>query len=79
MSLPTSNPVSPAASAAAEPPDDPPEVRETSQGLLVDPKISLNVWKSAPCRGMFVLPKITAPARLRRATASASEVGTYSA
>ena len=78
MSLPTSKPVSPAARAAAEPPDDPPDVRETSHGLLVHPKISLNVWKSAPWRGMFVLPNTTAPAPQAR-TASASEVGTYSA
>jgi len=37
MSLPASSAVSPAASAAAEPPDDPPGERVTSQGLFVVP------------------------------------------
>jgi hypothetical protein len=39
MSLPASSAVSPAARAAAEPPDDPPGARERSQGLLVVPAI----------------------------------------
>ena len=37
MSLPASMPVRPAASAAPEPPDEPPGVRERSHGLLVEP------------------------------------------
>ena len=37
MSLPSSSPVSPAASAAPAPPDEPPGCRVTSQGLLVVP------------------------------------------
>jgi hypothetical protein len=36
-----SPPVSPADSAAAAPPDDPPGVRDTSHGLFVTPKIGL--------------------------------------
>ncbi len=37
MSLPASNPVRPAASAAAAPPDEPPGTRATSHGLFVVP------------------------------------------
>ncbi len=41
MSVPISRSVTPAASAAAEPPDEPPGVRVTSCGLFVVPKTSL--------------------------------------
>ncbi len=41
-SLPTSKAESPAATAAAPPPVDPPGVRSRSQGLLVRPKIGLS-------------------------------------
>jgi len=41
MSLPYSSPLSPAAVAAAEPPDDPPGPRVWSHGLLVVPYTSL--------------------------------------
>ncbi|MEZ5412267.1 MAG: hypothetical protein R2761_29815 [Acidimicrobiales bacterium] len=41
MSVPISKLVSPAATAAAAPPDEPPGVRARSQGLLVTPKSSL--------------------------------------
>jgi hypothetical protein len=37
MSLPASSAVRPAASAAAEPPEEPPGARDRSQGLLVVP------------------------------------------
>ena len=37
MSLPASSAVNPAASAAADPPDEPPGERAKSQGLLVVP------------------------------------------
>ena len=37
MSLPASSPVRPAASAAPEPPDEPPGVRERSHGFFVRP------------------------------------------
>jgi len=41
MSVPSSKLVNPHATAAAAPPDDPPGVQSTHQGLLVVPKISL--------------------------------------
>jgi hypothetical protein len=76
MSLPSSRLVKPAATAAAEPPDEPPGVRVRSHGLLVVPKIGFVVCQSPAQVGVFVLPKITAPAARRRATAIASAAGT---
>ena len=46
MSLPSSSGVSPAATAAAAPPDEPARVRVRSQGLPVVPNGSLKVWRS---------------------------------
>ena len=46
MSLPSSTGVSPEATAAAAPPDDPPTVRAVSHGLLVTPYTSLKVCRS---------------------------------
>ena len=43
-SEPTSIGVSPAASAAAAPPLEPPGVRDVSQGLLVRPNTSFSLW-----------------------------------
>src|SRR2546425_8805789 len=63
MSLPTSSGVSPAASAAAPPPVDPPGVRAGSHGFTVRPKIGLSACQSARTGGTFVLPTTTAPAR----------------
>ena len=74
-SLPSSSPLSPAAIAAADPPDDPPGVRRTSHGLLVVPKRSLYDCASPAKAGKFVLPKMIAPAARSRPTASASCVG----
>src|SRR3954453_5333018 len=79
MSLPNSSEVRPAASAAAEPPDEPPGVRVRSHGLLVAPKRGLYAWRAAAIVGVLVLPKITAPAERRRLPAVASRCGTWSA
>src|SRR4029450_10435535 len=78
MSLPSSRAVMPVATAAAEPPDDPPGVRGGAHGLLVVPKIGLKVCQSPARVGVLVLPKITAPASRSRRTASASWSGTWS-
>jgi hypothetical protein len=76
MSLPTSRKPSPAASAAAPPPVDPPGVRVRSQGLFDWPATALYACQSAAHSGVFVLPTITAPAALSRATTTASSSGT---
>ena len=41
MSVPTSKLVNPAATAAADPPDDPPVMRSNAHGLFVTPNSSL--------------------------------------
>src|SRR5690606_24739662 len=54
---PRSEPVAsqtwPAASAAAEPPEDPPQVRSVFHGLRVSPNTSLKVLAPAPNSGVF--------------------------
>src|SRR3954466_457025 len=58
----------PAATAAAEPPLEPPGVRVTSHGLRVMPVTLFFVRLRVPNSGEVVLPTGTAPAARRRAT-----------
>src|SRR5690349_4167898 len=62
----------PAATAAADPPLDPPLVLVRSHGLWVGPKISGSVNGVSPNSGVFVLPRITTPDCLYRRTISES-------
>ncbi len=75
---PPSDPVAhgtiPAATAAAEPPDEPPGVRLRSQGLRVIPVASLAVQGKIISSGTLVIPIGTAPAARSRRTTSASAV-----
>ena len=77
-SLPTSRAERPALIATAEPPEEPPAVRDGSHGLFVVPNAALYVWMSIASVERFVLPKTIAPAALRRATTTASRAGTWS-
>ena len=54
----------PAATAAAAPPEEPPGVRERSQGLRQTPRNSDSVKGHRPNSGVLVLPKIDSPAPL---------------
>src|SRR5689334_23354530 len=58
----------PAATAAADPPEDPPGVRPRSQGLRAGPHAAGSVTPLAPNSGVLVLPKITSPASIHRWT-----------
>src|SRR5262249_49213095 len=78
MSLPASGAVSPAASAAAEPPDDPPGARATSHGLVGVAEVELKLCQSARYRGTLVLPNSTAPAPISRSTTRALPAATFS-
>jgi hypothetical protein len=64
---PVSDPVHkgsmPVASAAADPPDDPPAFRLGSKGLPVAPQTGLRVLAPAPMSGTLVLAVTIAPAR----------------
>ena len=62
----------PAATAAAEPPDEPPGVREGFHGLRVVPLASVIVHGQIISSGTFVIPSGIAPAARSRRTASAS-------
>ena len=69
---PIAAPASPAATAAAEPPDDPPGVRCRSHGLRLTPNVGDSVHGVTVSSGTWVLPRITAPAPRSRRTSSAS-------
>ncbi len=61
----------PAATAAAEPPEDPPGLWSVSQGFRVAPYSSGSVMPFAPNSGVLVLPKTTSPASSQRWTTAA--------
>ena len=62
----------PAATAAADPPLEPPGVRSVSHGLRVTPQVIDSVNGHRPSSGIVVLPITIAPASLSRWTISAS-------
>ncbi len=61
----------PAATAAAEPPLEPPATRSGSQGLEVLPSAEFSVEEPMPNSSRLVLPTATAPWACRRWTAVA--------
>jgi len=65
-----------AATAAADPPLDPPGVRSSAHGLRVGPNAEFSVDEPIANSSQLVLPTMMAPARSRRATAVASYGGT---
>ena len=73
---PPSDPVasgtSPAASAAADPPDEPPAERSSDHGLWVAPNTSFTVSAFQPNSGVLVLPTTTQPAARSRSTSGES-------
>ena len=71
-SEPNAAPTSPAATAAAEPPLDPPGVCPSDHGLRVVPNASVSVNGCAVSSGTCVLPMTIAPAARSRRTTSAS-------
>ena len=82
MEPPPSDPVAsgtmPAASAAADPPDDPAGVYAGFHGLRVAPNTGLSVMPLWPYSGVFVLPSTTQPAARSRATSTESRPATGS-
>ena len=56
----------PAATAAPEPPLEPPAERDVSQGLRVAPHAFGSVVATIPSSGVFVLPKVIRPAARKR-------------
>ena len=72
VSVPVAAGTSPAATAAAEPPDEPPGTRAASQGLATGPKWLVSLEEPIANSSMLVLPTITAPASRTLATTVAS-------
>src|SRR5690606_19211789 len=69
----------PAATAAAEPPLDPPGVCSVFQGLRVGPKRCGSVTGIRPNSDEFVFPSTTRPAARQRRTSSLSAAGMFCA
>ncbi len=78
MSVPSANGTTPVATATADPPDEPPEVRSGFQGLRVTPHRGLDVKLEWANSGVVVLPMRIAPASSSRSMHSAVFVGTQS-
>ena len=72
VSEPRAARANPAATAAADPPDDPPGTRSVAWGLRVGPVAELSVDEPMANSSMLVLPTRTAPARRSRVTTVAS-------
>lgn len=68
VSVPVANGAMPAATAAAEPPLDPPAVRARSDGVGQSGPSRFVVSPSSVNSGVLVLPTMMAPAALRRST-----------
>src|SRR5689334_12439509 len=73
-SLPSTSVPTPAASAAAPPPVDPPDECDAFHGFRVMPRNELSVMPFQPNSGSVVLPRKTAPASRNRATLGESSV-----
>src|SRR3990172_7610793 len=78
VSEPRAKMASPAATAAAEPPLEPPGTRERSQGLWVGKKAEFSVDEPMANSSILVFPIITAPTPLSLPTTAASYGGVKS-
>ncbi len=75
MSEPRAYGHSSAATAAHEPPDEPPGTCPVSHGFLVGPNAEVSVVLPMANSSILVFPIITAPAFSRLSTASAVNIG----
>ncbi len=75
VSEPNAQKASFAATAAAEPPEEPPGTCCGLRGFFVTPNADVSVVEPIANSSIFVLPMITAPASLRRITASLENCG----
>ena len=71
-SVPCASGAIPVATATAEPPEEPPDVNATSNGLRVGPHSRFVHTAPKPNSGVLVLPMMTAPACRSLATTSSS-------
>ncbi len=76
MSLPSASGTQPAATAAPEPPEEPPGVRSRFHGLRVIPQSGLSVKLEYANSGVVVFPTMIAPAPSSFSTIAALSRGT---
>ena len=74
VSVPRARGTTPAATAAPDPPLDPPVIRARSQGLAVGPQAEMRLVAPAASSCWLVLPTRMAPASRMRTTTAASRV-----
>ena len=72
VSVPVAQGTSPAPTAAADPPEEPPGARPRSHGLRAGPNQLVSLDDPMANSSMFVLPRHTVPAADSRATTVAS-------
>src|ERR687894_2828723 len=77
VSVPSAKNAWPDATAAAEPPDDPPGTVVSSQGLRTGPYAEFSFDEPIANSSQFVLPRSTDPSAARRSQAVQSNGGTY--
>src|ERR1700691_410775 len=75
VSVPRATTANPAATAAAEPPLEPPGTRSRATGFRTGPYAEFSLELPMANSSQLVLPKITAPAFSKRVTAVASYGG----
>src|SRR5919198_4930322 len=75
VSEPSAHGAKPAATAAAEPPEEPPGTRSGSQGFRLGPYAEFSVEEPMANSSMFVLPRTRSPRALHRAATVESETG----
>jgi len=73
VSVPVATGTRPAATAAAEPPEEPPGIAARSQGLRTGPKYECSLEPPIANSSQLVLPRHTAPAAASRSTTAASK------
>ena len=76
MSDPSAHGVSPAVTAAAEPPPEPPGTRVGSHGFRDGPQAEFSVEEPMANSSVLVLPSSERPASFTRAATVASNTGT---
>ena len=75
VSEPSAHGARPAATAAAEPPEEPPGTRSGSHGFLVGPYAEFSVDEPMANSSMFVLPIVRRPRALQRSATVESKTG----
>ena len=76
VSEPSAHGASPALTAAAEPPPEPPGTRVGSQGFRDGPNAEFSVEEPIANSSRFVFPRSGSPASLQRAATVESNTGT---